>query len=92
MSRHDKTLIKITARPVPADIKWNQIKSLLESLGYERITCGKTGGSRRKFFNKEKNDLIICHKPHPEPSVDKGCISDIVQHLKEHGLVKGEDT
>ncbi len=92
MSRHDQTLICIAAKPVPASIKWAKIKSLLLYLGYEQIKTGKTGGSRRKFYHKEKNDLIICHKPHPEPTVDKGCLSDIVQHLRENGFYKKVDT
>ncbi|MEA2115642.1 MAG: type II toxin-antitoxin system HicA family toxin [Thermodesulfobacteriota bacterium] len=88
MSRYDKILSRISDRPVPSGIKWKEIKTLLLHLGYKQIQCGKTGGSRRKFYHKEKDDLIICHKPHPEPTIDKGCISNIVQHLKEHGFIQ----
>jgi len=87
MSRYEKLLSKISSKPVPADVKWSEIKSFLGYLGYERIKCGKTGGSRRKFYNREKDDLIICHKPHPGSIVDKGCLSDIIQHLKENGFI-----
>ena len=89
MSRHGKTLGKITSRPVPAGIKWKEIKALLLSLGYEQKSCGKTGGSRRKFYHRKKDDLIICHRPHPEPTIDKGCVSDIARHLKKHGFTTG---
>ena len=87
MSRYDKILIRITSTPPPSDIKWSKLKSLLIYLGYVRLKPGLTGGSRRKFYHKEKDALIICHKPHPESIVDKGCIKDIAQHLSEHGFV-----
>jgi hypothetical protein len=87
MSKHDKILIKIISQPTPSNIKWKDLRSLLESLGYAQLKTGKTGGSRRKFFNESRNALIICHEPHPSSIVDKGCVADVAQHLKEHGFV-----
>lgn len=84
MSKHRKTLEKLSAKPVSAGIKWDELKSALEHLGYAMLT---NSGSRRKFFHKDKNDLIICHQPHPSPDVDKGCIADIVEHLKTHKFI-----
>jgi hypothetical protein len=86
MPKHDKTLSKITSQPTPSNVKWSDLKSLLESLGYKQLKTGKTGGSRRKFFNEAKNALIICHEPHPSSIVNKGCVADVAQHLKEHGF------
>jgi len=88
MSRHDKTLNKLRSDSPPSDIKWSELKGLLESLGYKLIKCGRTGGSRRKFYNKSKNLLIVCHEPHKPANVDKGCIKDIVEQLKVAGLLK----
>lgn len=85
MAKQGKTIRKILTKPIPANVQWNEIKSLLIKLGYKRID--KSGGSSRKFYHKEVDDLIVCHKPHPESTVDRGCISDIVQHLKEKGFV-----
>lgn len=87
MSKFDKIHSKITSRPIPADVKWVEIVYLLKQLGYDLLKPGKTGGSRRKFYNRDKDILICCHEPHPKPDVDKGCISDIVKHLKENGLI-----
>ncbi len=87
MSRHEKRLKKMASRPIPSDIKWSDLQGMLISMGYESVKCGKTGGSRRKFFNKEKNSLILCHEPHNPAVVDKGCVKDVVQILKEVGLV-----
>lgn len=84
MSKHKKALKKLCALPTPSDFKWDELRGVLEHLGYVMITGS---GSRRKFFNKDKNALIICHEPHPSPNVDKGCISDVIEHLKIYGLI-----
>lgn len=84
MAKHIKALEKITAIPAPSNIKWEELKSVLEHLGYEMI---KNSGSRRKFYHKEKNALIACHQPHPSPNVDKGCIIDVIEHLKNYGFI-----
>lgn len=87
MSKHKKTLEKLCRTPPPSDLKWDDLCALLKSLGYEI----KTGaGSRRKFVHKVTKAIISCHEPHPSPDVDKGCIVDIVQHLKDNGLIKDQ--
>lgn len=84
MSKHDKVLIRIQAKPPACDIKWSDLKALLEHLGYEQLNGS---GSRRKFFHKEKNALIVCHEPHPRSEVDKGCVADVCQHLRDKGFI-----
>lgn len=84
MGKPDKTLKKLGEKPIPAGIKWNELKSALEHLGYTMLNGN---GSRKKFYHKAKDALIICHKPHPSPDVDKGCIADIVEHLKSQGFI-----
>ncbi|KJV07177.1 type II toxin-antitoxin system HicA family toxin [Methylocucumis oryzae] len=84
MAKHEKALAKLCLTPPSSDIKWNELKSVLEHLGYEEK---RGSGSRRKFYHKEKNALIICHQPHPSPDVDKGCIADVIEHLKTYGFI-----
>jgi predicted RNA binding protein YcfA (HicA-like mRNA interferase family) len=84
MSKHKKALERLCATPPPADIKWSELKGVLQHLGYEMLT---SSGSRRKFYSKEKEALIICHEPHPSPNVDKGCIADVVEHLRANGFL-----
>ena len=84
MSKHQKALERLCATPPAADIKWHEHKGVLEHLGYNML---KGGGSRRKFYHPEKKALIICHEPHPTPSVDKGCIADVIEHLKLNGFI-----
>ena len=87
MPPHKKILKKMVARPIPSDVRWSELKGVLEYLGYECRTGGKTGGSRRKFYNKEYDSLIICHEPHNPALVARGCVKDVVQTLKDIGLV-----
>jgi hypothetical protein len=89
MAKHQKTLKKICECPTRSDIKWDDLKSLLEHLGYIVLKkIGKTGGSRRKFFNAERNHLIVCHEPHPRSEVSKGCVEDVAEKLREIGFIK----
>lgn len=67
MSRHRKALERLCANPPAQDIKWQELKGVLEHLGYVML---KNSGSRRKFYHEEKKALIICHEPHPSPNVD----------------------
>jgi predicted RNA binding protein YcfA (HicA-like mRNA interferase family) len=84
MSKHQKALDRLCAQPPASDIKWNELKAVLEHLGYEML---KNNGSRRKFVHKQTKALIICHEPHPSPDVDKGCIADVVAHLEANGFI-----
>ena len=65
-------------------MKWQELKAVLEHLGYALL---KNTGSRRKFYHGGKKALIICHEPHPTPNVDKGCIADVVEHLRANGFI-----
>lgn len=71
--------------PPASDITWKELQAALEGLGYQQI---KGSGSRRKFFHKEKKALIICHEPHPRPTVDKGCVVSVAEHLRAYGFIK----
>ena len=84
MSKHQKALDRLRTKPPAADIKWGELKAVLEHLGYEML---KNNGSRRKFVHTKTKALIICHEPHPTPDVDKGCIADVVAHLETNGFI-----
>lgn len=83
MSSRKKALERICKSPPASDITWKELKAALEGLGYQKLTGS---GSRRKFFHREKDDLIICHAPHKPLCVDKGCIADVAEHLAAKGF------
>lgn len=86
MSKYQKIIDRLRSKKQPSDIKWTELASLLKHLGYVMLPA-KGGGSSRKFFHAEKKILFICHQPHPSPCVDKGCVADVSEHLKENGFI-----
>lgn len=85
MSKHKKALQRLCETPPPSDFKWNELRALLEHLGYDML---KNTGARRKFVHRQKKAVISCHEPHPSPNVDKGCIVDVVVHLRAYELIE----
>lgn len=92
MSKSAKLLARLCTKPLPSDFTWDELCTLLSSFGYEPVKRGKTGGSRRRFYNKKIDRLIHCHEPHPSKIVGKGCLADVLDHLKTNGLIEDEDS
>ena len=69
--------------PFPyADFKW-----LIQRLGYEEVKGrGKTGGSRRRFFNADLDDLITLHQPH-DGEMKPNMVRAHQTHLRDMGLI-----
>ncbi len=84
MSKLDKLRVRIGASPTPADITWAEICSLLKQLGYVELSGA---GSRRKFYNAAKDLVIVCHQPHPQPTMPKYAVEAVIDHLKSNNLL-----
>ncbi|MBD3673937.1 MAG: type II toxin-antitoxin system HicA family toxin [Planctomycetaceae bacterium] len=81
MAKHDKVLKKIFENPVPANIPWRDIESLMLHHGAE-ITEGN--GSRvRVALNDEK---AVFHRPHPEKETDRGAVKSVREFLENAGI------
>ncbi len=79
--RHRRTLEKIFKVPERADILWNNIESLILSLGGE-ISEGR--GSRvRIALNGVR---AVFHRPHPQKETNKGTVKSVRKYLKEAGV------
>lgn len=63
MSKVEKLIEKLKTRP--KDFTWDEMLKVLKHFGFEQMAQGKTGGSRRKFVNSEKQ-VISLHEPHPQ--------------------------
>jgi len=87
MSRKEKLEQRLLDEP--KDFTWDELIKLLAVYGYTEIRKGKTGGSRRKFMDRQKN-IIALHKPHPANVVKSYAIRDVIIHLKEKGHIKDE--
>jgi hypothetical protein len=79
-SHHRKTLAAIFKNPVSASIKWADIEALLIALGAE---VSEGSGSRvRIALNGVR---AVFHRPHPQPTTDKGAVKSMRRFLTEAG-------
>lgn len=69
---------KFMDSPPRNDLTYDELKTLLESLGYEKI---EGSGSRVKFFNQSIRDVVLLHKPHPGNILNKATLRDIQEKL-----------
>ena len=79
--KHQKTVALIFARPVSGNIRWKDIEALLVELGGE-ITEREGSRVLVRLFNERR----VFHRPHPEPTTDKGAVESIRKWLEENGV------
>ena len=84
MTRKEKLIKRFLSRP--KDFTWEELVSLLSGLGFEEVSTGKTGGSRRRFIN-EVGVIIALHKPHPQNRLRRYQIEQIIEILQDEELL-----
>lgn len=79
--KHLKTLNAIFARPVSGTIRWKDIEALFVALGAQ---IEEREGSRMAviLFDQVK----IFHRPHPQPTTDKGAVASVRMWLEQHDI------
>ncbi len=83
MGRKEKLIKKLKNNP--KDFTFEEMKVLLELLGFVMSNKGRTSGSRVKFM---KNNIpIILHKPHPRKELLEYQIRQIVDTLEKEDLI-----
>ena len=80
MSKIDKLIIRLLS--FPEDFTYNELKTLLMSLGYNEIQ----GTGSRVCFSKD-NHKIKLHKPHPENILKAYQLNLIIEELTVKGLL-----
>jgi predicted RNA binding protein YcfA (HicA-like mRNA interferase family) len=80
MSKKEKLLKRFLN--VPGDLTWSELISVLKHLGYQQLSNGMTGGSRRRFVNVDGKAIFI-HEPHPSRIIKKYIIRLIIEQCKE---------
>lgn len=80
-TKQRRTLEAIFARPVPSDIRWTEIESLLAFLGAER---SEGRGSRVRFLLNGVE--AVFHRPHPKPVTNKGAVASVREFMKMAGI------
>ncbi len=83
MARTEKLLAKLTNRS--GSFTWSELVKLLRRLGYQQV---EGAGSRIKFDNGDPNALISLHRPHPGHEVKLYARKQIIETLRNGGVVK----
>lgn len=86
MSRRRKAIERFLSKP--ADFTFDEMKAMLEGLGYREIRTGKTGGSRAAYFNEDCVHIIRLHKPHPGRILKKYQLELVEDELRRKGLLQ----
>ena len=84
MAKIDKLIERLLT--YPTDFTWEELLKILTHFKFVEIKKGKTGGSRRKFADEEKN-IINLHKPHPQNILKRYQLDQIVATLREKGKI-----
>jgi hypothetical protein len=79
MTKKDKLLERFLS--MPKDFSYQELKTLLNILGYEESNLGKTSGSRVLFLNVIKQSKIRIHKPHPGNILKKYQIVEVISKI-----------
>jgi len=77
MSKTDKLIKKLRGG---SSFTWNELKTLLGQLGWEKLDGG---GSRVKFFKGSIPSYL--HKPHPGNELKAYAKRDIIKTLEKEG-------
>lgn len=80
-AKHRRTLTRVYERPTPADIRWEEIESLLRACGVEVV---ERSGSRVGL--SKGSERTVMHRPHPRPAIGRATVRDIAAFLKAVGV------
>jgi hypothetical protein len=80
-SKQKATLEAIFAKPVPSNLQWREIESLLSALGAE---ISEGSGSRVRIGLHGVR--AVFHRPHPSPTTDRGAVVSMRRFLIAAGV------
>jgi len=81
MSRIEKLIERLKAKR--KDLTYDELKKILNNLGFIEDNKGRTSGSRVVFEHKDICQKIELHKPHPKNILKEYQIKDVLRTLKE---------
>ena len=64
MSKFEKLKDRLLRKP--KDFTYDELRTLLITLGYLESNKGKTSGSRVAFIHRDSQHILRIHKPHPQ--------------------------
>lgn len=84
--RHRRTLVRIFAEPVPSDLRWSDIESLLRAAGAE---ISEGSGSRVRVALGGVR--AVFHRPHPAPDAKRSAVRAVRDFLLAAGVQPGRE-
>ena len=84
MSKIEKEIERLKSKP--KDFTYDELKFLLNKLGFLEYNKGKTSGSSVKFIDNYGRKIEL-HRPHPSNIIKSYKMIDIIQKLKEWRLI-----
>ena len=83
MGKKEKMIERLKSNP--KDFTFDEMRTALESLGFEISNQGKTSGSRVKFM--KGNIAISLHKPHPRKELLEYQIKQVLEILEKENVI-----
>jgi hypothetical protein len=83
LGKKDKLMDRL--KTIPKDFTFEEIRNLLELIGFTMVNKGKTSGSRIKFMNGDIS--IILHKPHPRKELLEYQVKQILDVLEKENMI-----
>jgi hypothetical protein len=84
MGRFEKIVRQFVACSGP--FAFRDFVKMIAELGYEQLPTGKTGGSRRKYFNKNTGHILMLDEPH-DGEMGPGMVRRLQRELEERGVL-----
>lgn len=84
MTKLEKLIERFLSKPT--DFTWAELTKVLNGIGYEQISAGKTGGSRVRFVHSIYPPIIL-HRPHPKPILKRYQLDAIIGLLKQENIL-----
>lgn len=83
MGKANKLLERLKSEP--KDFTWDEAIRVMKSCGFE-LHSGS--GSRRRFYNEEKNLVVAIHEPHPQKILKTYQVKKLISALGEAGYLR----
>lgn len=80
MSKPQKLIDRI--RKIPSDFTYDELRTLLNGLGYVEVQSGKTAV---KFINLDLKHIVRLHRPNSENILKMYQTEDILSHFESRG-------
>ena len=83
MGKKEKLIERLKSNP--KDFTFEELRTVLEALGFEISNKGRTSGSKVKFL--KGNIPIVLHKPHPRKELLEYQINQVLETLEKEELL-----